>query len=77
MATKRRYDPTVTEAAEYLHAIYDEFKSKSETAAIAMRRARILLDVSVNEAVKAIEANAVADREAGLAKKLAAKKGRR
>ena len=55
---KRRYDPTVTEAAEYLHAIFDEFTARNDTSQLHIRRARILLDVCVDQALKAVEANA-------------------
>jgi hypothetical protein len=53
----RRYDPTVSEAAEYLYAVLDEFKASNDTAALALRRARVLLDVCVNEAMRAVAAN--------------------
>jgi hypothetical protein len=62
--TKKR-EATVTEAAEYLWAIFDEFKAKNETAQLAMRRARVLLEVTTNEALKAVEANAKANARDG------------
>lgn len=65
MRRESKRETTVTEAAEYLWAIFDEFKAKSETATLAMRRARVLLEVSVNEAMAAVEANARADRRDG------------
>jgi hypothetical protein len=61
----KKHDATVTEAAEYLWAIFDEFKAKNETAQLAMRRARVLLEVTTNEALKAVEANAKANARDG------------
>ncbi len=58
-------ETSVTEAAEYLWAIFDEFVAKTETAQMAMRNARVLLECSVNEAMKAVEANARADLRNG------------
>ena len=55
---RRRHEPTVSEAAEHLCAILDEFKARSETADVATRRARVLLDVCVNEALRPLQANA-------------------
>ena len=62
---RRERETTVSEAAEYLFAVFDEFRSKSETATLAMRRARVLLECSVNEALSAVEANARADQRNG------------
>ena len=60
MRARRRHrpEPTVSDAAEYLYAVLDEFKTHNETAALALRRARVLLDVCVNEALRAVAANA-------------------
>jgi hypothetical protein len=58
-------ETSVTEAAEYLWSIFDEFKPRSETAQLAMRNARVLLECCTNEAMKAVEANARADLRNG------------
>ena len=65
MRARRRHRPapTVSEAAEYLYAVLDEFKTYNETAALALKRARVLLDVCVNEALRAVTANAVASKK--------------
>ena len=65
---KDKPTPSVTHAAEFLWAIFDEFRAKSETAGLHMRRARVLLDMTIDQAIKAVEANVVA---------LQQKKGRR
>ena len=70
MAKKRPNNVGVAEAAEYLWAIFDEFRAKDETAQLMMRRARTLLDVCTDCAMRAVQANAVA-----AAKRAALRKG--
>lgn len=47
----------VADAAEWLWAVYDEFKALDETAQDLMRDARVLLNVSVDRAMAAMRAN--------------------
>ena len=67
---KKKPNVGVAEAAEYLWAIFDEFRAKDETAQLMMRRARTLLDVCTDCAMRAVQANAVA-----AAKRAALRKG--
>lgn len=65
-ATKRtrgrpkKHTAGITDAAEYLWAVFDEFKAKDEAAADLMRDARVLLGVATDRAMAALRANVAA-----------------